>query len=82
MWPIYDDHSKYRASARLARNQRKSKKLGVTMKRYTDKQLKAMTPEELEEVREQALEEYQKVGQQLEELLAKNPLPTAKTDNK
>lgn len=52
------------------------------MKRYTDKQLKAMTPEELEEVREQALEEYRKVGQQLEELLAKNPLPTAKTDNK
>lgn len=51
------------------------------MKRYTDKQLEAMIPEELEKVRKQALEEYQKAGQQLEELLAKNPLPTAKTDS-
>lgn len=43
------------------------------MKRYTDNQLKAMTPEELEKVQNQALEEFQKAGQQLEELLAKNP---------
>lgn len=52
------------------------------MKKYTDKELMAMTPEELETVRKQALEEYQKAGQQLEELLAKNPQPTVKTDNK
>lgn len=51
------------------------------MKRYTDKQLKAMTREELETVRNQALEKCKKAGQQLEELLAKNPLPTAKTDS-
>ena len=43
------------------------------MKRYTDKQLRAMTPEELEAVQQQAFEECQKAGQQLEELLAKNP---------
>lgn len=52
------------------------------MKRYTDKQLKAMTPEELDAVRRQALEEYRKAGQQLDELLAKNPQQTVKTDNK
>lgn len=43
------------------------------MKRYTDKQLRVMTPEELEAVQQQAFEECQKAGQQLEELLAKNP---------
>lgn len=52
------------------------------MKKYTDKELMAMTPEELETVRKQALEEQQNAGQQLEELLAKNPQPTVKTDNK
>lgn len=46
------------------------------MKRYTDKQLKAMTLEELEKVQKQALEEWQKTGQKLEELLAKNPQPS------
>ena len=51
------------------------------MKRYTDKQLKTMTPEELEGVRQQALEECQKAGEQLEKLLAKTPLPATKSDS-
>ena len=51
------------------------------MKRYTDKQLQAMTPEELEAVRQQAIEEHEKASRQLEELLAKNPLPTPKKDS-
>lgn len=43
------------------------------MKRYTDKHLKAMTPEELETVQQQDIEECQKASQKLEESLAKNP---------
>lgn len=41
------------------------------MKKYTDKQLKAMSPKKLGEVHKRVLEEYQRAGQQLEELLAK-----------
>ena len=42
------------------------------MKRYTDKQLKAMTPAELDALQKQALEEFDQLGQQLREVLARN----------
>lgn len=45
------------------------------MKKYTDKELAAMTPEELKELRKKALEEFNQLGQQLEDFLAKNPIP-------
>lgn len=50
------------------------------MKRYTNKELAAMTPEELKELQKQALEEFNQLGQQLEDFLANNPIP--ETPNK
>lgn len=44
------------------------------MKKYTDKELAAMTPEELKELQKKALEEFNQLGQQLEDFLAKNPI--------
>jgi len=42
------------------------------MKRYTNKQLQAMTPEELEKVKEEALSEFNEAGRKLQEIINKN----------
>ena len=49
------------------------------MKKYTDKELMAMTPEELNELQEKALEEFDQLGQQIEELLVNDPIQETKT---
>ena len=41
------------------------------MKKYTDKELHAMSPEEAQELQNKALEEFNCLGKQLEELLEK-----------
>ena len=52
------------------------------MKRYTNKELAAMTPDELKELQKKALEEFNQLGQQLEDYLAKNPLPETQDSGK
>lgn len=39
------------------------------MKRYTDKELSEMTPEELEALQKKALQEFYEAGEKLERLL-------------
>lgn len=41
------------------------------MKRYTTKQLQAMTPDELEKAKEEALAEFNEAGRKLQEILNK-----------
>lgn len=52
------------------------------MKKYSDKELAAMTPKELKELQKKALEEFNQLGQQLEDFLVKNPLPETPNGDK
>ena len=45
------------------------------MKKYTDKELLAMSAEELDAVREQAMREFTEVGDKLAAMLEKQELP-------
>ena len=47
------------------------------MKKYTDKELAAMSQEELKVLQEKALEENKLLGQQSEKILANSSHPTA-----
>lgn len=47
------------------------------MKKYTDKELAAMSQEELKALQEKALEENKLLGQQIEKILANSSRPTA-----
>ena len=47
------------------------------MKKYTDKELAAMSQEELKALQEKALEENKLLGQQIEKILAISSHPTA-----
>ena len=47
------------------------------MKKYTDKELAAMSQEELKALQEKALEENKLLGQQIEKILANSSHPTA-----
>ena len=47
------------------------------MKKYTDKELKAMTAEEREALLKQATEEFDQLGKQIEDLLSHTPQSTA-----
>lgn len=52
------------------------------MKKYTDKELAAMTPKELKGLQKKALEELNQLDQQLENFLAKNPIPETPNSDK
>lgn len=52
------------------------------MKKYSDKELAAMTPEELKELQKKALDEFNQLGQQLEDFFAKNPISETPNDDK
>ena len=47
------------------------------MKKYTDKELAAMSQEELKALQEKALKENKLLGQQIEKILATSSHPTA-----
>ena len=47
------------------------------MKKYTDKELAAMSQEELKALQEKALEENKLLGQQIEKIRAPSSHPTA-----
>ena len=47
------------------------------MKKYTDKELAAMSQEELKALQEKALKENKLLGQQIEKILANSSHPTA-----
>lgn len=49
------------------------------MRRYTDKELNAMTAEEREALLKQATEEFKQLGQQIEDLLSKKPADSNKS---
>ena len=49
----------------------------VVMKKYADKELAAMSQEELKDLQEKALEENELLGQQIEKILANALHPTA-----
>lgn len=51
------------------------------MRKYTDKELKSMTAEEQEALLKQATEEFDKLGQQMEDLLSQNPQSATKAED-
>ena len=51
----------------------------VVMKKYTDKELAAMSQEELKALQEKALEENKLLGQQIEKILANASHPNVST---
>ena len=61
----------------LKRNANRTKEKVVVMKKYTDKELAAMSQEELKALQEKALEENKLLGQQIEKILANSSHPTA-----
>lgn len=50
------------------------------MKKYTDKELKAMTSEEREALLKQSTDEFDQLGKQIEDLLSPNPQSTTEIE--